>query len=105
MTTKDLIDLLLPQRINIVDFWAPWCGPCRVIGPILESIASEYQHVNLVKINVDENGDLAREFEIKSIPTILFMDASGNVLSTSIGAKDKQSLVAMINSIDPNSAK
>lgn len=97
MEKSELISLLSSESVNVVDFWAPWCGPCRVIGPILESIELEDPRVNLIKVNVDESPELAREFGIRSIPTIMIMDGNGNALSTSVGAKDKTSLTSMIN--------
>jgi len=105
MNRSELNELLSTECVNVVDFWAPWCGPCRVIGPILESIEAEDPRVNLVKVNVDENNDLAREFGVRSIPTIVLMDGNGNVLSTSVGAKDKASMVSMINEAKLNSAE
>lgn len=79
----------LQNKINIVDFWAKWCFPCQTLGPILESIESENPDVNLIKIDVDENLEMANEYGIRSIPTVIFVDKEGNKIKISTGLKDK----------------
>ena len=87
------VEVLESDGPVIVDFWAPWCGPCRVVSPILEEINSEREDVRVVKMNVDENQQTAVRFEILSIPTmILFKD--GEVARKVIGAMPKARLVA-----------
>jgi thioredoxin 1 len=80
----------------LVDFWAEWCGPCKMIAPILDEIAQEHgEQVQIAKLNVDENPDIARRFEVMSIPTlILFKD--GQPATRVIGAKGKSQLLAEI---------
>ena len=79
----------------LVDFWAEWCGPCKMIGPILEEIASEHDGISIAKVNVDENPDIARRFEVMSIPTlIMFQD--GQPAKRLVGAKPKGSLLEEI---------
>ncbi len=79
-----------------VDFWAPWCAPCRIIGPIVEELASEYSsRMKFVKVNVDENADLASEHNIFSIPTLAIFD-KGKMISQQIGASPKAALKNMI---------
>lgn len=82
----------------VVDFWAPWCGPCRQIGPDLEALSEEYgDRVKIVKINVDENGDTAAALGVRGIPA-LFLFKDGEVVSNKIGAAPKAALKSWIDS-------
>ena|SRR5215210_3740196 len=77
----------------LVDFWAPWCGPCRVVAPVLEDIASEREDLRVVKLNVDENQATAAAFEVLSIPTLILFK-NGQVAKKVIGAYPKKRLEA-----------
>jgi len=77
----------------LVDFWAPWCGPCRVVGPVLEEIAGERQDLRIVKLNVDENQQTAAKYEVLSIPTMILFK-NGAVAKKVIGAYPKKRLEA-----------
>jgi thioredoxin 1 len=75
---------------TIVDFWAPWCGPCQMLGPIIEEIGNELKdQVKVVKINVDENQELSAKYNVHSIPAVLFFE-KGEVKNTIIGFHQKQ---------------
>ena len=79
----------------LVDFWAPWCGPCRMLGPIIEEVAEEVKDVKIGKLNVDENPQTAGEFQIMSIPAVmLFQD--GEVVETLIGLRPKEAYLEAI---------
>lgn len=79
----------------ILDFWAPWCGPCRMVGPIMDEIADENPDIKVGKINVDEEQLLAEKFGVMSIPS-LFVIKDGKVVEQSVGAKPKSQILAMV---------
>ena len=83
----------------IVDFWAEWCGPCRMIGPIIEEMASEYSGKAVIgKVDVDSNSGISSQFNVRSIPTILFIK-NGEVVDKSVGAVPKATLVAKLEAL------
>ena len=90
-TTKD--------GVSMVDFWAPWCGPCRMIAPVIEELAADFEgKAKICKVNTDEEQELAVKFGVRSIPTILFMK-NGEVVDTMVGASSKQAFADKINSL------
>ncbi|ADY25594.1 thioredoxin [Deinococcus proteolyticus MRP] len=87
----------LSSGLTLVDFWAPWCGPCRIIAPVLEELAGDYDgKVKIGKVNVDENPTTAAQFRVMSIPTlILFKD--GEPVEQMVGAAPKRSFETLLN--------
>ena len=79
----------------LVDFWAPWCGPCRMVGPLLEEIAEERPDIKVVKVNVDQEQELARQFRVMSIPTLAVVK-NGEVVNVSVGARPKDEILALL---------
>lgn len=83
------------KGLSLIDFYADWCGPCRMVMPIVEDIASEREDLLVVKVNVDDNQDLAREFGVFSIPTLVVMK-DGKEIARSTGAKSKEKILDMV---------
>ena len=92
---KENFDETIAYGTVLVDFWASWCGPCKMIAPIVEEIAAERPDITVGKVNVDEEMDLARRFGIASIPTILVFK-NGELSKTSIGYCSKEELLALL---------
>jgi len=98
LTVSNFNDVV-QNGVSLVDFWAPWCGPCRVVAPIIDELAAEYEgKANICKVNTDEQQDLAVKFGIRSIPTILFFK-DGEVVDQMIGASSKQAFKEKLDSI------
>ena len=85
-------EVLESDKPTLVDFWAPWCGPCRVVAPVLEEIAAEREDLRIVKLNTDENQQTAINYNVRSIPTLILV-RTGQPAKTVIGAYPKRKLV------------
>ena len=81
----------------LVDFWAPWCGPCKMLGPIIEEIAESVDHVKICKLNTDEADQIAIRYRVMSIPTLILFK-NGQPVATSIGLKSKSEILQFLNS-------
>lgn len=88
-------EVIRSDKPVLLDFWAPWCGPCRMVGPIVEEIADERADIKVGKINVDEEQELARRFGVMSIPTLVVVK-EGQVVHQSAGARPKAQILALL---------
>lgn len=97
--TQANFDEVTKAGVSMVDFWAPWCGPCRMIAPVIDELAADFDgKANICKVNTDEQQDLAVKYGVRSIPTIIFMK-DGEIVDTMVGASNKQAFTDKINSL------
>ena len=96
-TNTNFDELLQDSKLVIVDFWATWCGPCRMLSPILDQVEEEMpEQIKVVKVNVDDADEIATRFRIMSIPTLIFFK-DGQMVDKTVGAMPKHTLIERIN--------
>ena len=88
-------EVMNSEKKVLLDFWAPWCGPCRMVVPLLDEIAKERTDIKVGKINVDENPELTKQFGVFSIPTLIVME-NGKIVRQEQGARPKKAILAML---------
>lgn len=97
--TKDNFEDTVKDGVSMVDFWAPWCGPCRMLAPVIDKLAEDFDgKAKICKVNADEEQDLAVKYGIRSIPTVLFMK-DGEVVDQIIGAGSQQAFSDKLNTL------
>ena len=95
ITKQNFEELISGEKPVLIDFWAPWCGPCRMVAPIVEEIANERKDILVGKINVDEETELAMEFGVASIPTLVVLK-EGHLTAQTIGYQPKESILKLL---------
>ena len=89
-------EVMNSEKPVLLDFWAPWCGPCRMVAPVIDKLAEERLDVTFGKVNVDEEPQLAARFGVVSIPTLVVMDG-GAIVNMAVGARPKEMILEMLN--------
>ena len=95
LTTENFKEEVASEQKTVVDFWAPWCGPCKMLSPIVDEIAETATDFKVGKVNVDEQMDIAREFSIAAIPTLLVFQ-NGKVINKSVGLLTKDEVLDLL---------
>ena len=96
ITKENYQEAVLNEKKKVLlDFWAPWCGPCRMVSPIVDEIAEERSDIVVGKVNVDEEIELASQFRVMSIPTLVVME-NGKIVRQAVGAQSKNDILAML---------
>lgn len=97
--TKENFDseVMQSEKPVFIDFWASWCGPCQMVAPVVEELSEEIPDVKFAKVNVDEQPELARQFQVMSIPTMVLLK-KGKVVDTTVGAQPKEDIVKFLHS-------
>lgn len=98
VTDSNFAEVLEQNNITVVDFWAPWCGPCRMLGPIVDQLSEENTDIAIGKVNIDENIDSAVKYGIRGVPTLVFFK-NGEIVDKVVGVKSKAELQEKINTL------
>jgi thioredoxin 1 len=97
---KNIEDVLKEKSVTVLDFWAPWCGPCRMLGPVIDTLSEEYdgKDVSIGKVNVEENQSLAQKYAVRGIPTVVIIK-NGEIVDRKVGVEPKENYETAINAL------
>ncbi|MBR5121285.1 MAG: thioredoxin [Oscillospiraceae bacterium] len=95
VTNENFSEVIATEKPVLLDFYADWCGPCRMVGPIVAEIAEEHPEILVGKVNVDENPDLARKFNVTSIPLLVVLK-NGELVNSALGLRPKEEILALL---------
>ena len=95
VTNENFSEVIANEKPVLLDFYADWCGPCRMVGPIVAEIAEEHPEILVGKVNVDENPDLARKFNVTSIPLLVVLK-NGELVNSALGLRPKEEILALL---------
>lgn len=98
VTSENFNETVSSNEITVIDFWAPWCGPCKTLNPIIDAFSKSVNDITIGKVNVDDDDKLASKYMVRSIPTILFLK-NGEVVNRKVGIVNGVELAAMVNSL------
>ena len=96
LTTMNFDEVIAGEKKVLVDFWAPWCGPCRMVSPIVDEIAEENEAFLVGKVNVDNEGELASRYGVMSIPTLMVFQ-NGELINQALGAMPKEKILSLLD--------
>lgn len=94
--SNENFDELIKEGKVLVDFYAEWCGPCKMLGPVIEEVSNEVSNVKIIKVNVDEHSALAQQYGVMSIPTLILFN-HGNIVKQNVGFLPKENIIELIN--------
>jgi len=98
ITDSNIAEIINKNKITVVDFWAEWCGPCRILGPIIDELSNENSDIAIGKLNVDENSTISVKYGIRGIPAVLFFK-DGELVDRVVGVRGKFELQTIINNL------
>ena len=95
LSNENFYELIKEGKV-LVDFYAEWCGPCKMLGPVIEEVSNEVSDVKIIKVNVDEHSNIAQQYGVMSIPTLILFD-NGSIIKQNVGFIPKENIIELVN--------